>query len=87
MVLSYFFNLTMNHHFRTMTEEEPQIVGPWKRVKILGRGGFGQVTLWHNTNTNQDIGKKKHNFCVGTLMIHHLNNGLRSNTEWLEKMD
>lgn len=39
-----------------MADEEPQSIGPWKRIKVLGRGGFGQVTLWHNGNTNEDIG-------------------------------
>ncbi|KAK6641990.1 hypothetical protein RUM44_013713 [Polyplax serrata] len=38
---------------------DPKEVGPWKKIKILGSGGFGQVTLWYNPTTSQRIAIKK----------------------------
>lgn len=39
---------------------DQEIVGPWKRIKILGYGGFGQVTLWYKKETEEYIGR----FCL-----------------------
>lgn len=35
-------------------------IGSWKKLKVLGNGGFGQVTLWCNSQTGQKIGKLYH---------------------------
>lgn len=32
-------------------------VGPWKSLKVLGSGGFGQVTLWQHSDTGEKIGR------------------------------
>lgn len=41
---------------------DPKEVGPWKKIKILGSGGFGQVTLWYNPTTSQRIGECVKNY-------------------------
>lgn len=38
---------------------ESSSLGPWCRLKVLGRGGFGLVTLWRNQITDEHIGELK----------------------------
>lgn len=38
---------------------EPSRAGDWLKIKLLGTGGFGNVTLWLNSNTNQEIALKE----------------------------
>lgn len=39
-------------------EEENCVIGCWKRGKVLDRGTFGCITLWHNTVTQETIALK-----------------------------
>ncbi|CAN7992054.1 unnamed protein product, partial [Ixodes pacificus] len=39
-------------------DEDAQTVGCWKKGKLLDRGAFGSITLWHNTETKETIALK-----------------------------
>lgn len=39
--------------------EEPEEIGSWKKVSVLGTGGFGTVTHWRCEKTKQNIAIKK----------------------------
>lgn len=39
--------------------ENEDVVGEWKRERVLGAGGFGMVVLWRNLNTSQHIALKQ----------------------------
>ncbi|XP_063231435.1 inhibitor of nuclear factor kappa-B kinase subunit alpha-like [Bacillus rossius redtenbacheri] len=39
--------------------EEPEEMGSWVRKRILGAGGFGQVSLWENCKTGELLAIKK----------------------------
>ncbi|CAN7993856.1 unnamed protein product [Ixodes hexagonus] len=39
-------------------DEDTQTVGCWKKGKLLDRGAFGSITLWHNTETRETIALK-----------------------------
>lgn len=39
--------------------ENPTEIGPWKRERVLGVGGFGIVTLWKNEEDDKMIGKEE----------------------------
>uniref|UniRef100_A0A1E1X4J1 IkappaB kinase n=1 Tax=Amblyomma aureolatum TaxID=187763 RepID=A0A1E1X4J1_9ACAR len=41
------------------TEEDKVVIGCWREGKVLDRGTFGSITLWHNTNTQETIALKK----------------------------
>uniref|UniRef100_A0A023FJH9 IkappaB kinase n=1 Tax=Amblyomma cajennense TaxID=34607 RepID=A0A023FJH9_AMBCJ len=41
------------------TEEDNVVIGCWREGKVLDRGTFGSITLWHNTNTQETIALKK----------------------------
>uniref|UniRef100_L7LYF6 IkappaB kinase n=1 Tax=Rhipicephalus pulchellus TaxID=72859 RepID=L7LYF6_RHIPC len=41
------------------TEEDRLIIGCWTEGKVLDRGTFGSITLWHNTKTQETIALKK----------------------------
>lgn len=32
-------------------------IGDWEKLRALGAGGFGEVTLWKNCTTGNQIGK------------------------------
>nr|CAD7200612.1 unnamed protein product [Timema douglasi] len=42
-----------------MSRKEPMKIGEWARLRVLGSGGFGVVTLWQNTHTSEFIALKK----------------------------
>ncbi|CAG0882484.1 unnamed protein product [Cyprideis torosa] len=46
---------------------EPQIIGPWARSFVVGKGGFGTVTLWRHENGDV-IAVKKCRWGVDRLM-------------------
>lgn len=39
------------------TSDQPPFLGDWLRERKLGAGGFGVVTLWKNTKTEQRVGE------------------------------
>lgn len=41
------------------TEEDKLVIGCWAEGKVLDRGTFGCITLWHNTKTEETIALKK----------------------------
>lgn len=41
------------------TEEDRLIIGCWTEGRVLDRGTFGSITLWHNTKTRETIALKK----------------------------
>ncbi|XP_054918926.1 inhibitor of nuclear factor kappa-B kinase subunit alpha-like isoform X1 [Dermacentor andersoni] len=41
------------------TEEDKLVIGCWAEGKVLDRGTFGCITLWHNTKTQETIALKK----------------------------
>ncbi|XP_071439902.1 inhibitor of nuclear factor kappa-B kinase subunit alpha [Hetaerina americana] len=42
-----------------MAVDEPTVIDNWVRMRVLGSGGFGVVTLWENKNTAKTIAVKK----------------------------
>jgi hypothetical protein len=40
-----------------MAADEPLEVENWVRERVLGSGGFGQVTLWRHKTNNEMIGE------------------------------
>ncbi|XP_046392768.1 inhibitor of nuclear factor kappa-B kinase subunit alpha [Ischnura elegans] len=42
-----------------MAADEPTVIDHWVRMRVLGSGGFGVVTLWKHKNTSQTIAIKK----------------------------
>jgi hypothetical protein len=41
----------------TMAADEPLEVENWVRERVLGSGGFGQVTLWRHKTKDEMIGE------------------------------
>ncbi|KAK9873162.1 hypothetical protein WA026_021395 [Henosepilachna vigintioctopunctata] len=39
--------------------EEPREIGKWKKISVLGSGGFGTVVLWRCSTTDESVAVKK----------------------------
>jgi hypothetical protein len=46
-----------------MATDEPLEVENWVRERVLGSGGFGQVTLWRHKTKDEMIGEVQLNLC------------------------
>jgi hypothetical protein len=46
-----------------MAADEPLEVENWVRERVLGSGGFGQVTLWRHKTKDEMIGEVQLNLC------------------------
>lgn len=44
---------------RVPLQQQQQSCGPWERRERLGTGGFGNVTRWHNKETDEQIAIKQ----------------------------
>lgn len=68
------------------TKEDKIIIGCWTEGKVLDRGSFGSITLWHNTKTQETIALKK---CLRgvTEMTGKLRERWVQEVEILKKLD
>jgi len=57
-----------------MAADEPLEVENWVRERVLGSGGFGQVTLWRHKTNNEMIGEVQLHYvrCSLTYNWHRL---------------
>ncbi|KAM7305854.1 inhibitor of nuclear factor kappa-B kinase subunit alpha [Ixodes scapularis] len=67
-------------------DEDAQTVGCWKKGKLLDRGAFGSITLWHNTETKETIALKA---CLRTCseLTTKLSERWAQEVEILKKLD
>lgn len=67
-------------------DEDAQTVGCWKKGKLLDRGAFGSITLWHNTETKETIALKA---CLRTCseLTTKLSERWAQEVEILNKLD
>lgn len=67
-------------------DEDTEIVGCWKKGKLLDRGAFGSITLWHNTETKETIALKA---CLRTCseLTAKLSERWAQEVEILKKLD
>lgn len=50
-----------------MAADEPLEVANWVRERVLGSGGFGQVTLWRHKTKDEMIGEVQLHSCQAHL--------------------
>lgn len=67
-------------------DQDPLIIGSWKKGKLLDKGAFGCITLWHNTETQQTIALKN---CLRTFseLTPKLSERWEQEVEILKKLD
>lgn len=67
-------------------DEDTQAVGCWKKGKLLDRGAFGSITLWHNMETKETIALKE---CLRTRseLTAKLSERWSQEVEILKKLD
>jgi hypothetical protein len=54
-----------------MAADEPSEVANWVRERVLGSGGFGQVTLWRHKKKDEMIGEVQlHSYKAHLALCH-----------------
>lgn len=48
---------------------QPQQVGEWLQISVLGSGSFGTVILWRHQLTSESIGEGCAPFCAPAYLI------------------
>jgi hypothetical protein len=54
-----------------MAADEPLEVANWVRERVLGSGGFGQVTLWRHKTKDEMIGEVQLHSCQAQHDLCH----------------